>query len=118
VNTWLAPEPELGLTEPAVGPFPLTVNVPVPPWLSEPLVPVTLTVELPMVAVVVVLIVSVVEPEPVTEVGLKVPVTPVGNPDTPKFTAPLKPLRAVVETVYDVLPPATTVWDVGDTRIE
>ena len=34
------------------------------------------------------------EPEPVTEVGLKVPVAPVGNPVTLRVTTPVKPFRA------------------------
>ena len=73
---------------------------------------------MPIEAPVVVLIVSVVDPEPVTEVGLKLPVAPAGSADTPKLTAPLKPLTAVTITVYDVAPPAITVWDAGDTLIE
>ena len=36
---------------------------------------------------------SVEEPEPVTEVGLKVPVAPVGNPVTLSVTTPVKPFR-------------------------
>ena len=61
--------------------------------------PVTLTVELPSVAAVVVLTVSVADPEPVTEVGLKVPVAPEGSPETPRFTTPLKPFTGVTVTV-------------------
>ena len=34
------------------------------------------------------------EPEPVTEVGLKVPVAPVGNPVTLRVTTPAKLFRA------------------------
>src|ERR1039458_2668120 len=49
---------------------------------------------------------SVVEPEPVTVVGLKLPVTPDGNPDFPKLTVPLNPLTPVTVTVYCALPPA------------
>jgi hypothetical protein len=62
----------------------------------------------------VVRIVNVVEPEPVTVVGLKLPVTPEGNPDVPKFTVPLNPLRPVTVTVYAALPPAATLAPVGD----
>ena len=59
-------------------------------------------------------IVSVVEPEPVTVVGLKLPVTPDGNPDVPKLTVPPKPLSAVTVTVYVVLAPSTTLAEPGD----
>ena len=47
----------------------------------------------------VVVMVSVVEPEPVTVVGLKLPVTPEGNPGVPKLTVPLNPLLPVTVTV-------------------
>ena len=66
----------------------------------------------------VVLTVSVVEPDLVTELVLKLPVAPDGSPDTPKFTVPLKPLSGVTETVYEVLLPATTVCDDGDILTE
>jgi hypothetical protein len=94
------------------------LSVAEPLWLSEPLVPVTLKVELPSVAVAVVLIVSVVEPDLLTEVGLKVPVAPDGNPDTPKLTVPVKPLSGVTVTVYDMGLPTTTACDGGDTATE
>ena len=35
------------------------------------------------------------EPDPVTEVGLNVPVAPVGRPLMEKLTAELKPFKAV-----------------------
>ena len=54
----------------------------------------------------VVVIVSVVEPEPVIVVGLKPPVTPEGNPDAPKLTVPSNPLLPDTVTVYCALPPA------------
>ena len=41
-----------------------------------------------------VLTVSVEEAAPVTEVGLKLPVAPVGKPLTLKVTEPLKPFKA------------------------
>jgi hypothetical protein len=43
--------------------------------------------------------VKVLEPEPATDVGLKLPVTPDGNPDTPRPTVPLNPLLPVTVTV-------------------
>ena len=39
-------------------------------------------------------------PDPVTEVGLNVPVAPVGNPVTVSATAALKPFTAVTVCVY------------------
>jgi len=45
--------------------------------------------------------VQVVEPAPVTVVGEKVAVAPLGNPDVVKETTPLKPLIAVTVTVVD-----------------
>src|SRR5580704_4509769 len=60
----------------------------------------------PAEALAVVMMVSVVEPEPVTVVGLKLPVTPEGNPVTPKFTVPSNPLLPVTVTAYCALPPA------------
>ena len=47
-----------------------------------------------------------------TDTGLNVPVAPVGNPVTLRLIDPLKPLTAVVLTVYGVpvLPPTVTVW--------
>ena len=68
--------------------------------------PVTVIVKPPSEAPLVVMIKSVVEPEPVTVVGLKLPVTPDGNPDFPKLTVPLNPLTPVTVTVYCALPPA------------
>jgi hypothetical protein len=38
-------------------------------------------------------------PELVTEVGLKMPVAPLGRPLTLKFTVPAKPFAAVTEAV-------------------
>jgi hypothetical protein len=79
---------------------------------------VTATVAPPTVAEVVVLTVSVVEPDLVTDAGLNVPVTPDGNPDTPKFTVPVKPFTGVTVTVYELLLPASTVCDEGETATE
>jgi hypothetical protein len=87
-------------------------------WLREPLAPVTVTVKLPGATPTVVLIVSVVEPEPLTVVGVKVGVAPAGRPDTPKLTVPLKPFVALVVTVYETLLPAVTVAEAGETPTE
>jgi hypothetical protein len=72
-------------------------------------VPPTLCVRVPLVAVTVigyvpvgvepaVLIVSVVEPEPVTWRGLKPAVAPDGSPLAPKPTVPLNPFKALTLT--------------------
>lgn len=58
--------------------------------------------------------VSVEVPDPVTEVGLNVPVAPVGRPLTVNPTGALKPFTAVTEGVYVVLEPCTTVCEVGE----
>ena len=68
-------------------------------FIIVPLVPVTVTMNDPVGVVLRVVTVIVVEPEPVTEVGLKVAVAPVGNPLAPKVTAPLKPFNAPIVTV-------------------
>src|SRR5215467_116085 len=66
--------------------------------------------------------VSVEEPEPVIEAGLKPPlVTPVGNPDslpTLKLTVPLNPEAGVTLTVKVVDWPGLTVCAAGLTTIE
>jgi hypothetical protein len=72
----------------------------------------------PAEALPVVITVSVVEPEPVTVVGLKLPVTPEGSPDVPKLTVPLNPLFPVTVTVYAALPPAATLPGPADIPIE
>ena len=43
--------------------------------------------------------VSVEEPEPTTDAGLKLAEAPAGRPEAARFTAPLKPLVAVAVTV-------------------
>ena len=56
------------------------------------------------------LIVSVVVPLPVTDVGLKLKCVPAGNPVMEKFTFPLNPSTPEIVTVYLVEFPRTTVW--------
>lgn len=71
--------------------------------VKVPLVPVTVRVEVPRVAVAETVIVRVEVAElpegGVTEVGLNVVVTPVGAPDTERLTAELKALTEVTVTV-------------------
>ena len=66
---------------------------------SEPLVPVTLTVEVPVGVPEVVAMVSVELPEPVIVVGEKDDEAPRGKPAAAKFTVPEKPFSAVTFTV-------------------
>ncbi len=54
---------------------------------------------MPAAVLVVVLTDSVEDPAPVIDVGLKLPLAPVGRPLTLSATLPLKPLRAVVVAV-------------------
>lgn len=66
---------------------------------SEPLVPVTLIVDVPVGVPEVVVIVSVELPEPVIVVGEKDGEAPKGAPAAAKFTVPEKPFNAVTVTV-------------------
>ena len=67
--------------------------------MSDPLDPVTVMENVPMEAFDVVLIVSVVEPAPVTDGGLKLPLVPAGSGDRAKFTELPKPFDPVSVTV-------------------
>lgn len=60
----------------------------------------------------------VLDPEPVTEVGLKLALAPEGKPLTPKPTAPENPPDPVMVTVYEVPPPAVTVAEAGVAAME
>jgi len=101
------------ITFPVVPPDPLTVSVTVVVCVKDPLVPVIVTVGLPAGVVVAVVIVSVEGVPAVIDVGLNVPVAPLGNPLTLKPTLPLNPFNAPTLTVYVVLPPGTTVCVAG-----
>jgi hypothetical protein len=76
-----------------------TTNVTVVECNSVPLVPVIVRVYVPIGIVVAVETVSVELPEPVTDVGLKIPVAPVGSPLTLRLTMPVKPLSALIDAV-------------------
>ena len=81
--------------------------------VSEPFVPVMVTVELPkgVVALVVIVIVEVVPGA--IEAGLNETVAPAGSPLTVRLTAPLKPFRAPTPTLVRVLPPTFTFCELG-----
>ena len=78
-----------------------------------PAVPLIVSVYVPAVAPDVAARVRVVLPEPVREVGAKLPVTPAGNPVTEKLTAELNPLFVFTVKVAVVLAPGTTEAEVA-----
>jgi hypothetical protein len=57
-------------------------------------------------------------PDPVTEVGLKLALAPVGRPLMLKATTPVNPPDAATVVVYEVPAPAVTVCDAGVAVIE
>lgn len=76
-----------------------TTRVTVVEWTRLPLVPVMVRTKLPEGVVVLVVTDMVEEPEPVTDVGLKLAVAPAGNPLTLKLTLPLNPPDPVAVAV-------------------
>ena len=90
-----------------------TISVTVALRGRPPLVPVIVSGKLPPGVVLEVITVSVDEPAPVIEAGLKLPEAPEGNPLTLRATLPAKLFKAVVDTVYVVPPPGVTVWELG-----
>ena len=67
--------------------------------MIPPLLPVIVNVEMVAGVVAAVETVRVDEPEPAMDVGLNLPVAPVGRPDTLNDTAPVNPFTAVTATV-------------------
>jgi hypothetical protein len=86
-------------------------------WLSEPLVPVMFSVEVPVLAVRPTDTLIVEFPEPVTDVGMNVAVTFAGKPLTLNTTVPVNPFTAVIVTVYRVRLPRATVRVEGGAEI-
>ena len=74
--------------------------------MSVPLVPVTVTLTVPVAAVLEAVKVSVLLP--VVEVGLKLAVTPAGKPLALRATLPVNPPEGVTVTVLLPLPPCAT----------
>jgi hypothetical protein len=90
----------------------VTVRAIVVVWLRVPLVPVTVIVAAPSVAVLDAVKVTVLVP--VVDVGLKLAVTPVGKPLATRATVPVNPLRGVtVIVLLAATPPWTTETLVG-----
>jgi hypothetical protein len=68
-------------------------------WIRPPLVPVIVSVLVPAGVFVAVVTVNMEEPEPLTEVGLKLLVAPEGSPLSVKPTLPLNPFNALTVAV-------------------
>jgi hypothetical protein len=86
-------------------------------WLVLPLVPLTVMVWFPIAAFLAALMVMVEVPAPVTEVGLKVMVSPLPWPDAERLIAELNPpvTDVVMVTEPEVL--RATVSDVGEAEM-
>ena len=93
----------------------VTMRLSVALAVVEPLVPVTVTVAVPTVAVAEAVNVRVLPAEPVTEVGLKAAVTPAGRPLALKVTVPLKPLKGETVTLLVAVVPCMTVAPEAET---
>jgi hypothetical protein len=83
-------------------------------WLKLPLVPVMVSVAVPIGVLRFVVMVSVLDPDPVIELGLKVAVARDGSPLTLRPTVPVNPFSAPTVTAYMVLDPRVTVCEAGD----
>jgi hypothetical protein len=77
----------------------VTSSVTVAVCVSAPLVPVIVSVELPVGVLPVVVTVSVEVPDPLTEAGENDGVAPLGRPLTLRLTEPVNPFRAPTLTV-------------------
>ena len=87
-------------------------------WLTPPLVPVTVSVDVPVGAFRLALIVSVDEPEFVIDAGMKLELVRRGSPVTLSATVPENPAPGVIVTVYCGEEPRPTLALVGVTEIE
>ena len=82
-------------------------------WLSVPLVPTIVSVCVPRGVFRCVVTVITEEPDPATDGGLKLALTPRGSPLALNVTVPANPPEGVTVTVYVVLWPRTTVCEGG-----
>ena len=89
----------------------LTVRMSVAVCIKLPEVPVMVTREFPVVAVLFAASVSVLVP--IVLVGLNVAVTPLGTPDAARPTVPLKPLSGATVMLLVPLAPCVTVRLLG-----
>jgi hypothetical protein len=85
--------------EKSAPPVEVTTRLTVVVCTVVPLVPVIVMVNVPVGVVLAVVTVIVEEPEPVTEVGLKVALAPDGRPLALKVTAPANPFTAAIVAV-------------------
>src|SRR6202451_1539253 len=92
----------------------VTVRLSIVLSVVAPLVPVTVTVAVPTVAVADAVKVSVLPDDPVTEVGLKAAVTPTGRPVAVRATVPVKPLKGVTVMLLVAVVPCITVAPVAE----
>jgi hypothetical protein len=91
----------------------LTTKLTVVVWLSAPLVPVIVSVDVPTGVLPLVVTVNVEFPVPVTVTGEKLAAAPVGSPLALSVTAPVNPFSAPMLVVYVVALPTVTVRVVG-----
>jgi hypothetical protein len=91
----------------------VTVSVAVVVCVMLPLVPVIVNVEVPTGVLPVVVTVKVELPVPVTAVGEKLAVAPVGNPLALSVTVPVNPFKAPTLAVYVAALPTLTVCVLG-----
>jgi hypothetical protein len=91
----------------------VTVRPTVVVWVRLPEVPVMVTVDVPVAAVL--LAVSVNMLVPVALEGLKDAVTPLGNPEADKLTLPLKPFSGLTVMLLLPVEPCATVRLPGET---
>lgn len=96
----------------------VTVSVTVAVCVVDPLFAVIVTVEDPIAAEELAFSVSVDEPAPVIEAGLKVAVTPLGRPEADKVIAPENPPVTAVVTVTVPEPDRATLSDDGEALTE
>jgi hypothetical protein len=94
-----------------------TPNVSTVECETPPLVPVIVIGKVPVGAFLATVSVKCAVPVPVMELGLKVPVTPVGMPVADKVTAEPKPPETVEVTTANPLCPRSRVPDVGETEM-
>src|SRR5579863_4425117 len=95
-----------------------TVKLTVVEWLNAPLVPVIVSVLVPVGVFLAVDTVIVDVPEPVTELGLKLAFEREGSPLTLRLTTPLNPPETATVTVVLVLDPRLTLRELGEAEIE
>jgi len=95
----------------------LTVSVTVVVCAKVPLVPVIVSVELPVGVLLLVCIVSVEHPERGGAVRVNVADAPVVKALLAKLTVPAKPPKLPIFTVYVVLPLMITDWFIGEAEI-